>query len=49
MAMPVDRDYDFDPAIKKIMNKLEEIDKSVQELKNKNIPAPKTPDKKKVN
>lgn len=44
MAMPVDRDIDFNPAIQKIMEKLDKFEKDIQELKAKEIgriaPAP---------
>jgi len=51
MAMPVDRDYDFDPAIKKIMDSLADIRSELQIIKQRTSEpcmTPKQQDKKKV-
>ena len=46
MSILVGRDEDFTPAIKKIMDKLENIEQAIIELsdcKCKSLPAPTTP------
>ena len=40
MSILVGRDEDFNPAIKKIMDKLDKIEQALIELSNKQIPKP---------
>jgi hypothetical protein len=50
MSMQVDRDADFNPAIRIIVKKLEGIDQALKELKNISVAKQisKIPDNKKV-